>query len=423
MSTFQKIIHIKKKENRTIFILQLILAVISVAYYFTGYDVWLTIYAKPTATPFIVSFALAAAVLVILGYWKFLPSTLLAWCVFYISVSVILASSDAWMSKDGITSELPLRLISITVMLTEAVLFAKHQQVQTWVRRAIFVAVIYAMGNNLYELVNPEIFTQPVDPALLDIANLSGRPAGIYLDPNRAGGALILGMIFSIGVIPANFRLIYTLIIGFGVFITFSRGAIIAWLVVFAILLFQGSLKIRLTKNFVVGCIISLALLPLVGLSNLSGVELHSNNQERLETFFGGSAGEDSGRGGLAELARHKFIASPLVGYGTGADIGAGGEQGGKGAHNGYLKYMVENGFLGGLFLPTLALAAAWKAKGQAKDVALPFMAFMLIWGFFSHNILEERHILTVVALMAAMKKVEFVEMEKSSPEKVKNLI
>ena len=401
-----------------ILILQLILAVISIAYYFTGYDVWLTIYAKPTATPFIVAFALAAIILVILGSWKFFPSTLLAWCTFFVLVSVILASSESWVSKDGITSELPIRLISVTVVLTETVFFTRYQQVQIWTRRAIFVAVIYALGNNFYELVNPEIFTQTVDPALLDIANLSGRPAGIYLDPNRAGGALILGMIFSIGIIPASFRFIYALIIGLGVFITFSRGAIIAWLVVFAILLFQGAFKIRLTKNFVVGFIISLALLSFVGLSNLGGIELHSNNQERLETFFGGSAGEDSGRGGLAELARDKFIASPLIGYGTGADIGAGGQQGGKGAHNGYLKYMVENGFLGGLFLPTLVFAVAWNAKGQAKDVALPFMAFMLIWGFFSHNILEERHILTLVGLMAAMKKVGCIEMEKLSPEK-----
>jgi hypothetical protein len=402
-----------KKGNLLIFLFQLILAVGSIAYYFTGYDVWLTVFIKTPATPFIIAFALAAAILVILGHWKFLPSTLLAWCTFFILISIILSSSESWISKDGVTAELPLRLISVTVILTGMVIFTRYQTVQIWVRRTIFLAVIYAICNNLYELVNPEIFiNQTVDPDLLDIANLSGRPAGIYLDPNRAGGALILGMIFSVGIITANFRLIYALIIGFVVFITFSRGAILAWLVVFAILLFQGSFKIRLTKNFVIGFIISLFLLLFIGLNNLSSVELHSNNQERLETFFGGSAGDDSGRGGLAELALNKFIASPLIGYGTGADIGASGNLSGKGAHNGYLKYMVENGIFGGLFLPTLVLAAAWKAKGQAKDVALPFMAFMLIWGFFSHNILEERHILLSVALMAAMKKMEFIKME-----------
>jgi hypothetical protein len=36
-------------------------------------------------------------------------------------------------------------------------------------------------------------------------------------------------------------------------------------------------------------------------------------------------------------------------------------------------------------------------------DVAIPFTVFLLMWGFFSHNVLEERFILLSTALMAAM--------------------
>ena len=33
----------------------------------------------------------------------------------------------------------------------------------------------------------------------------------------------------------------------------------------------------------------------------------------------------------------------------------------------------------------------------------MPWLIFMLMWGMFSHNVLEERYILLAVALMASM--------------------
>lgn len=420
----------QKRVSNKIIIYQIFLAVAAASYFFTGFDVYSTVYkpwiAMPPGTFFIILFSIAAFTLIAIGHLKFVPPWLIAWCIFYLMISLIGASPISFTGKDGITAEFPLRVLSVMVLLSTVTIFTRHQQVVAWVRFTVFLAIIMAMYNNIYELLNPELFsTQTIDPSLLDIANLSGRPAGIYLDPNRAGGALILGMIFTIGIIPRSWQFLYAIIIGFGVFVTFSRGAILAWVIILPILLIRRTIKIQLNKAFIAVISVFFTLALILSLSqtssNLFNFELHANNQERLETFLSGSTGEDSGRGNLYELAVRKFLDSPIAGNGTGADIGSVGESAGKGAHNGYLKYMVENGILGGFFLPLLVFAVAWNSKGQAKDIAISFTIFMLIWGFFSHNILEERHILVSVSLMAAIKKTESQSVDTEPIQKSKS--
>jgi O-Antigen ligase len=403
----------KKEVTKTAPYTHIILGVLVVGYFFTGFDVYSTVFkpwtAIPVATFFIQMFAFLALVLVAQGQAKFISIPLTLWCSLYMLISLINSSPESFVTKDGVTAEFPLRLLSVIVILSTATIFSRYKEVQLWARWAILLAIAMAMFNNINELIHPEIFEDvaKIDPSLLDIANLSGRPAGIYLDPNRAGGALILGLIFSIGILPSGIRFIYMLVVGFGVFITFSRGAIIAFIVVAIILFIRGVVNIKSTKSSLAFFAIPLLLIIFLSANNLLSFEIHSNNQERLETFFGGSVGEDSGRGGLAELAVEKFLESPIIGNGTGAQLPGSGDFGGKGAHNGYLKYMLENGFIGGLFLPSLVFFVAWNAKGEAKNIALPYIAFMIIWGFFSHNILEERHILLSAALMASIKNTE----------------
>jgi O-antigen ligase len=403
----------KKENTKTAPYTHIILGMLVVGYFFTGFDVYSTVFKPwtsiPVSTVFIQMFAFLALVLMVQGQAKFISIPLILWCSLYILISLINSSPESFVTKEGVTAEFPLRLLSVVVMLSTATIFSRYREVQLWARWAILLAIMMAMFNNINELIHPEIFEDAtkIDPSLLDIANLSGRPAGIYLDPNRAGGALILGLIFSIGILPSGIRFIYMLVVGFGVFITFSRGAIVAFLVVAIILFIRGVVNIKLTKSSLAFFAIPLLLILFLSANNLLSFEIHSNNQERLETFFGGSVGEDSGRGGLAELAIEKFLESPVIGNGTGAQLPGSGDYSGKGAHNGYLKYMVENGFIGGLFLPSLIFLVAWDSKGEAKNIALPYIAFMIIWGFFSHNILEERHILLSAALMASIKNTE----------------
>ena len=71
--------------------------------------------------------------------------------------------------------------------------------------------------------------------------------------------------------------------------------------------------------------------------------------------------------------------------------------------HNIYLYYLVDYGVIGLFILPLLLLASIWRAGGEARQTALPFLVFILFFGFFSHNIVEEYYFLISFALMAAM--------------------
>ena len=48
-----------------------------------------------------------------------------------------------------------------------------------------------------------------------------------------------------------------------------------------------------------------------------------------------------------------------------------------------------------------MMLAAVWGMNRRSLDTAVPWLLFMVMWGFFSHNVLEERHILLAAALVA----------------------
>ena len=71
--------------------------------------------------------------------------------------------------------------------------------------------------------------------------------------------------------------------------------------------------------------------------------------------------------------------------------------------HNVYLAMMVDHGIIGLFILPTLILATLWGLPKSQVDLALPFAMFLSLWGLFSHNVLEERYILTSVALVGSI--------------------
>jgi len=58
---------------------------------------------------------------------------------------------------------------------------------------------------------------------------------------------------------------------------------------------------------------------------------------------------------------------------------------------------------MGVFILPLLVYVVTWHSRGESKHIASAFSAFILLWGLFSHNIVDERYILMCFSLMAAM--------------------
>src|SRR4030067_615508 len=61
----------------------------------------------------------------------------------------------------------------------------------------------------------------------LNMSLIDVRAAGMYVNTNISGLYLVFGMLLSVFVLPKRLRFGYCLLVASGVFLTFSRGAIV----------------------------------------------------------------------------------------------------------------------------------------------------------------------------------------------------
>jgi len=223
------------QKNKFLFYYQSALAVGSVLVFFTFIDIYFSDIGK--IPPPVVSIALFMVAELLLSLFtgfanlKYLSSKLIIWCAGYLAISLFSFMFVLWVYGEysfikETYPELRTRILSELFLITMYLIFSKDNKVQNLTRVAIFIAVLLAVFNNIRELSDPLIFQG---------LNISGRPAGYYINPNHTGRALILGMIFSVGILPKQLRIPFALLVFFATFLTFSRGAILGWFVVITI--------------------------------------------------------------------------------------------------------------------------------------------------------------------------------------------
>lgn len=327
--------------------------------------------------------------------FKYLSKPLIAWCFLYTSISVIYLTHFTNWSEIAI-QELDTRILSVIYLVTMHLIFSEHSAVQRVAIWAIVVIAIITTINNFIELTNPAFFGG---------VNTTGRPAGFYLNPNIAGGSLICSMIFCVNIIPRKLRLPFIFIVGIGALVTFSRGAIISWILV--VIFFTYKRVISLNKVFFgIGFIGALQIFIGSALLTTTLEEmniLNDNISGRLVWFQDPSsrdADDDTSRLDILEIGWYKFIKSPIIGNGLGTTHSW---SAGLSTHNIYFNLIIDHGFLGILIMPMLVYAVIKGACGKIKDISFVYAGFILLWGIFSHNVLDERYMLTTFSLMAAM--------------------
>lgn len=321
-----------------------------------------------------------------------LKSPLLIWCFGYAWLTV------AWFflssQSDMAWQEVRYRFLAIVELLVFLALFTNPDAARL-ARQTLVVGVLFGVALNIYELFVPMSFSQFI-----------GRSAGLYLHPNLAGEALVLGMIFSVTVLPSWLRGPFILLTGIGILTTFSRGSILAWVIAVTGFIFQGriSLKDMFLSISMSLLLVVLVLLPrwdqLLTTLERSGV-INKNVEERMEWLTNPSGVSDSSsldRQQLARRAWEKVADRPYLGSGTGSSREAFTE-----AHNQYLAFMQDHGFLGAAVLPLLVLAVGWGVRGESRGMAMVFGCTAMELSLFTHNFLNEEYSLMLFALMAAM--------------------
>lgn len=316
---------------------------------------------------------------------------LVYWCLFYLAISFAWFAADPASEAAGI--ELRRRLVAIGYL---GIVWLVLQQpgALTVARWATLAATLLGVAMNLYEFFHPGTFSV-----------VTGRAAGLYLNPNISGAALVLGMLVSSRLLPPALQVGTVLLIEAGILATFSRAALLGGL------LFGASILVAPIRKLGVGRSLALIVAGIALSAALVGLSLISQRSEleplRMEVItdrlgmFNPHGHEDTSSKERAELIEDALQVADqhlIVGAGLGSNRFL---ERKSGSHNQYLDHMAQHGLIGALILPLLAMALVLGAPIDARSDARRFALFLLFWGLFSHNILDELYLLTAVAIQA----------------------
>jgi hypothetical protein len=318
----------------------------------------------------------------------------LVWGLGYLLISIIWYFPATQNALDF--RQLRLRFLSVLFLFLMLFVFSRPRDILL-ARQAVAAAVLFDVSLTIYELFHPMTFS-----------TLPGRSSALYSNVNQTGCALVLGMIVSKDVVPKRFRFPFCVLTGIGVVTTFSRSAIVGWILLMGYSAVRSGVSLTKIGQALVALGLVFAFFTSSTWQNMEHTlvergALNGDVMQRLKFFSQGNTQDGSSveREAVAAYAFNLFEQKPLLGWGTG--VGRDLEAFPVGAHNIYLALMIDHGVLGALLVPWLLLAVVWGCRRKVFDVAIPFVAFVALWGFFSHNVLEERYLLLTVALTASM--------------------
>ena len=232
-------------------------------------------------------------------------------------------------------------------------------------------------------------------PGLLYPVDLTGavlgRAAAMFINPNLAGEAMLHILVLGFAVLGRRYRMPLFLLAGIAILTTFSRAAIIAWLVLLGLFIYKKTLP----KSACISLGIALTiLLVFIGsfesyISSRDEFEDAANNiLSRLNFFSSFTFDDDSSeeRADVIQAGWDLFLQNPLFGAGAGATHfwrhrGS--------THNQLLLLAAEYGVFGillwGWMLIMLCQSLFFSDRGLRYAMAFLF-AFMSL---FTHQMLD----------------------------------
>lgn len=317
-----------------------------------------------------------------------------AWCALFVIVNIV---SYVFL-MGGDTEPVRKRILGAVFLTVSYVMFAQGPAVVLAARRTVALIVLVSVALNLYDLTHPFVFVAEDS----EFANI-GRAAGIYMNANTSGLAIVLGMILSVGILPRWFRGIFIASAIVGVIITFSRSAMLSLFVALGLLWLAREIDLR---ALLVAAVIAAAAAVIGYLLFLPLIEsLHFDIETlagRLFYFLDPASGLDYSQVERERVARKAWeiaASSPLLGRGAGTtelwdDIPS---------HNTYLTLGADFGVLGIVAYPLLIWLSCGGPARRWTGCAPAFCAVCIVGAFFDHGILVSHALLTPIALMAAI--------------------
>lgn len=375
------------------------LSVLIVITYYTGILTFIEGRGGIEIPAIVLSFCfLVASLPLILRRMSLRLTPLIIWCWIYLLVLLLgLASAE---DPSFAVSYFAGRVGWIVAIIACTIVFSNSSGREQAIRTTMTMAVLSAFWNLLGFLL----------PAVN--AGGGGRAYGLHLNPNSSGIALVLGMIVTDNSVPAHRRLAFRLLIGAGVLATFSRTAILAWLLAMVIG-YRSNLQGLIRPSFIPYAAIAVTSIMFALLSGgslwepirdrISGYGLTS----RVEFFTEGSLDNSSihVRMDVARTALDIAMEEPLFGHGTASVASTPAFANVGGTHNVYLEGAMDYGFFGVLLYLLLPISAVTVVEAKRVHVmtALQYVAVFWFAGLFVQNSIYHLYFMVTLALVAAV--------------------
>ena len=296
-------------------------------------------------------------------------------------------------SQSEIATQILISYLEAIALLLSFLALCRDSDSIRVVRISLLMVVALSLLLNIYDFFVPTF------------SDTMGRAAGFYLNPNFSGFMLVLTMVASISVVPPKWRFIFSMLVGVGVLITFSRGGWLLWGVAISGLVFYNYLTI---SGRAIGSVIALlAVLLIYSLYSGAMLEwlkwlgvsdyLHPGAIARIagdESFSDDSAVSriQAAYHAWGIFAEHPWFGSGL-GYTREWDFGVS-------PHNMFLTMAAEGGVVG-VGILTWLFYLLWRV---GDDIGKLIAALLMLFSMFSHNVVETPAIMLVCALIIASR-------------------
>lgn len=279
---------------------------------------------------------------------------------------------------------------------------------------AINLRPIY-MHNIFVTLVLALVFLQLLDfliPGVIYPAGTEGAPAGrassTLINPNKAGESLLLLALLAMPLMSQNRRIWLLSAVLLGVFVTFSRAAILGWIFLVALCVWKRLIDL---KKFTIFTFFIIALMLTTTFFVLGYVDYDYQlleiglNRIQSSSSFDLAESNTEDRVAVIGYSFQEFCSHPFIGNGTGytqtwekfPDVGP---------HNQNLLLLVEYGILGYcLFaLVTVGLIRNGSRSDSKLEASVSIISFIILFYFtmFTHNMFDNLYWLVFIGLISS---------------------
>ncbi len=318
-----------------------------------------------------------------------ISNSLLLWVLVYLCFNIFsfFLSSQSELAEDALSESL-----MTSALLLGFFFLLQDQDSAHYAGKALVLVVFLSVVLNFYDFFSAAWTKVP------------GRGAGMFVDPTISGKVVVMAMVASIPVIPTKHRIPYCLVAWLGIFITFSRGPWLFWIVAILGLAIGGYFSLQNRKSVVV-IIATVGVIILYGI--FSGIFLDFAQDLGYQKYL--TAGTISRLGGddtafsdlsattrleLAKKAWQTFTEHPLLGAGLGYEREW---DAAIGSHNTFLMMASQGGIVGlGVFLALLVVL--WRSADDLGKILLVVYMFSCLT---SHDNLRQPALLVFLALIA----------------------